>query len=400
MHSNETEGKHRKSTYTLLILAYISHFVYYFTVFTNMYADVKFLVWIALVAITLGYLLGTRYHLIVKKNRKIVFHNKKLSYNKQKKIAFLFICIGIIAHIFYYRTYKISSYAEGYEVSRGNGYITVLFNFWLVGMIILEYLADNNHVHKRIKWSNRALMLIFVFVYFFILTKRRQIIILVLSLLGIWKDKFTKPQKILLYSLGVAFILIFSIFGKVRGYIDANGFSQGLTYAFNNFSTEWISLENFEGQYISRTLNDTYGYVGLNGHVPSILLGVLFCLVPRKLLGGAKPLSFPEWYTKTFHINDYLRGTGYAGSLIGELYLIGGIAVVIVGFLAVGYISARIQRYREHGSSVKDTLVYSLFLYTMFILPRYDLSSLLMDGIFMYLPIVWFCGESDKKKNT
>lgn len=386
--------KPKKSLFTILIISYVSHYIYYYSVFNKTYKDVTYLVIISLISLFLGYLIGLKFRIVSRKSLKIVILKNKLSYKNQMIIGYILICIGIFAHVLFYRKYRISNYAEGYGVSRGNGYITVFFNFWLVGMIILEYLSDNNLIGKKSKWINRILMVIYVFLYFFILTKRRQIIILFLSLLGIWKDKFTKKQKVLIYSSGLVLIFIFSIFGKVRGYIDVNGFSGVIRYTLNNFTLEWISLENFEGKFISRTLNDIYGYVQLYGHDQSILLGVLFCMIPRKLLGGTKPLSFPEWYTKHFHFDDFIRGTGYAGSFVAELYLIGGIILVIFGYLLIGYFCARIQKYRENTSSIKDTLVYSLFLYTIFILPRYDLSSLLMDAVFMYFPIILFCGEN------
>ncbi len=392
-----TKKNNRMANFLILLIAYISHYFYYYSVFNHTYSNVAFLVCIALISITIGYIFGNNFKLDYNKDRHFIIHRKNLSYKGQKIIAFIFIAVGILSHIFFYRTHHIGSYAEGYEVARGNGYITVFFNFWIVGMIIIEYLTQNGLIDKKTKIINRILMIIYVFLYFIVLTKRRQIIILFLACMGIWKDRFSKRQKILIYILGVIAVFAFMIFGKVRGYVDANGFSQGISYTINNFSTEWISLEQFEGKYISRTLNDVYGYVQINGHDPSVLLGVLFCMIPRKLLGGLKPPAFPEWYTIHFHFSDYLRGTGYAGSMVGELYLIGDVYLVIFGYLIIGYISARIQKFREHKSNIRDTLVYSLFLYTIFILPRYDLSSLLMDAVFMYFPIIWFCGGSGLK---
>ncbi len=390
---NRQKKYHRKAIFTTLLIAYISHFIYYFGVFNKNYQEVLYLVFIALIALTIGYLIGISYR-ITYNNKNTVIRKKTLSFNQQKNIAFIFITIGILSHILYYRNHMFSRYAEGYGASRGYGYITVFFNFWLVGMIILEYLSDNDLINKKIKWGNRALMILYIFFYFFILMKRRQIIILFLCILGIWKDKFTKTQKIALYSLGILLIIVFTVFGRVRGVVDSYGILAGFEYSIDNFSLDWIALDSFEGKYISKTLYDVYGYVNQNGYDPSVVLGVVFCMIPRKLLGGMKPLSFPEWYTFHFHYDDYLSGVGYAGSFVGELYLIGGVVLVFIGYFVVGYISARIQKYREHINSSRDTLIYSLYLYTIFILPRYDLSSLLIDAIFMYLPIIWFCNNS------
>lgn len=395
----QAKGKNKRNAALILIIAYISHYVYYFSVFNKTYSEVRFLVWISLVALTLGYFVGSKYQIVLSRHTVIRLRGRALSYKKQKMAGIALVLIGIFSHIFFYRSHSFGSYAEGYGVTRGNGYITVFFNFWLVGMVIIEYLTENKLIDRKLKWFNRLLMLIYSIIYFVVLTKRRQIIILFLALLGIWKDKFSRFQKAILYCVGIALILVFSVFGKIRGYVDSNGLVAGLSYAISNFSKDWISLEQFEGRFISRTLNDIYYYVSQFGHDPSILLGVLFCMVPRKLLGGTKPLAFPEWYTKHFYINDYLRGVGYAGSMVAELYLIGGLFVLIFGYLTIGYICARIQKYRKQGDSIKETLIYSLFLYTIVILPRYDLASLLIDVVFMYFPIIWFCGGVHEGEN-
>lgn len=151
---------------------------------------------------------------------------------------------------------------------------------------------------------------------------------------------------------------------------------------------DWLSFGELEGKYISRTLNDVYGYVKNNGNAPGVLLGVLFCMFPRSLLGGQKPLAFPEWYTQHFYPADYARGTGYAGSMIAELYLIGGIVLVIIGYLFLGYLCARIQKRGMRQQDIQGRLVYSIFIYSILLLPRYDLASLLIDICFFYFPLI------------
>lgn len=150
-------------------------------------------------------------------------------------------------------------------------------------------------------------------------------------------------------------------------------------------------MKRFEGSYISKTLSDVYGYVRSVGYDPSILLGVLFCMVPRRLLGGAKPLAFPEWYTKHFYPAEYVRGTGFAGSMVAELYLIGGVPLLAAGYFLIGFISAWIQRNAEKQNNGCSLLVYSLFIHTIFLMPRYDLATLLIEVCFMYFPILLTC---------
>ncbi len=383
---------------SIIIIALVSHYIYYYNVFHGMYPGTLHFVIVALISLVLGYLFGSIYRFEV--GYRIVFSREKKNvlYSARRAGIFLTI-IGIIAHLYFYSTRSFRSYAEGYGVSRGSGYITIFFNFWLVGMVILEYLSEQGFNRFKIKWTNRLLVLAYVYLYVFVLIKRRQIIILFLAILGIWGYRFSKPKKIVLYIGGLALVIIMLIFGRVRGYIDSFGFEGVISYITNNYNSEWIAIDNFEGQYISRTLNDTVHYVEQNGYDPSILLGVLFCMVPRSLLGGAKPVAFPEWYTKHFFISDYLRGTGYAGSLVGELYLIGGFFTLIIGYLIIGYICSRIQEFSKKNSNITATLVYSLFIYTILLLPRYDLASLLIDTVFLYLPIILLCGGIDISNN-
>lgn len=87
---------------------------------------------------------------------------------------------------------------------------------------------------------------------------------------------------------------------------------------------------------------------------------------------------FPDWYTQHFYrlISPW---NGYAGSMIGELYLIGGVVVVIVGYLFLGYLCARIQKRGMQQQDIQGRLVYSIFIYSILLMPRYDLASLLID---------------------
>lgn len=39
-------------------------------------------------------------------------------------------------------------------------------------------------------------------------------------------------------------------------------------------------------------------------------------------------------------------------------------------------------------------IVYAVFVYTVLLLPRYDLASLLIDLVFTYLPLIWAVSSS------
>ena len=335
----------------------------------------------------MGYLFGIRWRIVLN-DRALPKQDREYNPKTLREIGILFYCIGIGAHILYYSTHSITSYADSYTAGQGSGYITVFFNFWILGMVLIEYLSYIGENSTFVKWGNRFSIFFYCFLYFVVFMKRRQIILLLLSVIAIWTFRITRGRKLLYYLMGIVGIIVFTVFGKVRGYIDVFGFDNLWAYICENFTWDWLSLGELEGKYISRTLNDVYAYVQNYGNDPSILLGIVFCMVPGSLLGGNKPLAFPDWYTQHFYPADFARGTGYAGSMIGELYLIGGVVVVIVGYLFLGYLCARIQKRGMQQQDIQGRLVYSIFIYSILLMPRYDLASLLIDMTFFYFPLV------------
>lgn len=378
---------------SLLLLAIASNCVYYLNVINGAYDRCKWLLVLAISSLVAGYFFGS----IIKPNsrmssRKMQPQNNdggSLDATTLNKIAVIFLCIGLIAHIYYYSKNPVQSYGESYGAGRGNGFITVFFNFLPIGFILNEYLASRGLLSKNAVYANRLGMLLFCALYFFCFMKRRQILFLLLAVMAVWGPKLRPCIKWFAYIAGILLIILFTIFGKVRGYFDVNGLMDTIGYVATNFQLDWISLDELEGKYISRTLNDVYGYVQAYGLDPSILVGVLFCMVPRALLGGAKPLAFPEWYTYHFYPADYIAGTGYAGSSIAEFYLIGGVVGVMLAYFVVGFVSARMQKRGRASGDAAGNIVYAVFIYTILLLPRYDLASLIIDIVFVYAPLIW-----------
>lgn len=381
----------RRSFYpSLLLVLLLSHFVYYFAVFNGTYtAGIPFVL-LAMLCATAGYAVGYRVRFVFKRSRAKQ-QAPVYKYAQLRTVGLVFLAIGILSHLYYYSSVSLTDYASGYAASRGQGYVTVFFNFWVLGMVVLEYLSCEGLNKGFLKWGNRLLIVVYAVFYFFVLYKRRQIITLFLALFAIWGRRMKTSQKTAMYVFGAASAFLFMIFGQIRGYMDSHSLLETIRETIKNFSYDWISLENFEGKYMSRMLDEVYHHVRIYGHDPSILLGVLFCMVPRKLLGGIKPLAFPEWYTKTFHPTLYAKGIGYAGSFVAELYLIAGIPMVILGYFVVGYVCARIQKGNSHTNDFRKIMVYSLFVYTILLLPRYDLASLFIDVVFLYLPLIFLC---------
>lgn len=382
---------------SILIIALCSHYAYYYNVFCGEYTTCIPLVLLAIICMTLGYTFGSFVRITFRRktyiSRASTYHPTAIQAGTLRKAAVIFILIGVMAHLVYYIQNPVITYAGSYTASQGSGYITVFFNFWLLGMVLMEYLIVHGENRRFLKITNRVLIILYTLFYVVVLMKRRQVIMLFLALLAIWGSRMRRKKKVLMYVTGIFAAAAFMFMGRARGYIDNYGFLGAIPHIVDSFSWEWLSLEKFEGRYVSRTLNDIHGYVKSIGHDPSILLGVLFCMIPRRLLGGVKPLAFPEWYTKHFYPADYARGTGYAGSLVAELYLIGGIPLLMLGYFVIGYISARIQKNITKRKNVLNLLIYSLFIYTILLLPRYDLASLLIDIVFLYLPIILLCSR-------
>ena len=375
---------------SLLLIALASQFVYYFDVFDGTYERCLGLVMLAISMIVVGYFFGATIKLSnTKLHARNAMSQSFFDAKFLKRVSMVFLLIGVIAHLVYYSSNPVTTYGESYGAGRGNGFITVFFNFVPLSFILNEFLISRGKASRRFTVFNRVAILVFCGMYFFYLMKRRQILFLLIAVIAVWGPKIKPSTKAVAYVLGIVLILSFTIFGKVRGYFDANGLAMTIVYAVSNFDWSWLALDEMEGKYISRTLNDIYGYVAANGCDPSVLMGVLFCMVPRVLLGGSKPLAFPEWYTYHFYPADYQAGTGYAGSIIGEFYLIGGVLLVIVAFFLIGFVTAKMQIRGRTSNDIVGNLVYAIYIYTLLLLPRYDLASLLIDVVFIYTPMIW-----------
>lgn len=379
---------------SLLFLALISHAAYYVNVLNGTYEQCLPLLAAAIAALALGYFLGS----VTSPNR--IEHPKRYrpldaqSANRIKNIALCFFVIGVAAHMVHYTTHPLTSYSASYGANQGSGYVTAFFIFWPLSIILNEFLIARGFGGKSLMWVNRLSLILFCFTYFFLLMKRRQILFLLIALGAIWGPKLKSPVKVLAYTGGALLVLGFMVFGKIRGYYDAYGLESSITYAVANFTPEWLSLEQTEGKFISRTLDDVFRYVSTSGYDPSVLTGVATCLIPRSLLGGSKPLAFPEWYTSHFYPDNFAAGTGYAGSMVAELFLIGGAAVVIIGYALFGVLCARVQMRGRRSDDAVGCIVYAVFVYTVLLFPRYDLASLLIDLVFTYLPLIWAVGSS------
>ena len=85
--------------------------------------------------------------------------------------------------------------------------------------------------------------------------------------------------------------------------------------------------------------------------------------------------------------------------MVAELFLIGGLTVVIIGYALFGVLCARIQIRGRRSDDAVGCIVYAVFVYTVLLFPRYDLASLLIDLVFTYLPLFWAVSSSLREGN-
>lgn len=237
---------------SLLILALISHTVYYINVLNGTYEQCLPLLAAAIAALTLGYLLGS----VTSPNRiERPEQHRPLnaqSANRIKNIAFCFFLIGVAAHVVHYTTHPLTSYSASYGANQGSGYVTAFFIFWPLSIILNEFLITRGFGGKSLKWASRLSLILFCFTYFFLLMKRRQILFLLIALGAIWGPRLKSPAKILVYAGGAFLVLGFMVFGKIRGYYDVHGLESSITYAIANFTPEWLSLSSKQRESSSR----------------------------------------------------------------------------------------------------------------------------------------------------
>lgn len=399
--------KYQKLFPNMLALLVISHIIYYWLVFSGKYNELLPLIILALSSSIAGYGLSKVFNNDEKKFQNIYYRMEGIDYKRIVYLGIVYIIVGLIAHLGFYgvNIEAFDSYSNGYFAGRGNGYVTVFFNFLILGIVLIEYAIKFSRTSFALIIFNRIMILGFTICYLFLFMKRRQVLLLFVCLFAIHFNKIRLSRKIMLYIIMILTIIALTVFGKVRGYFDANGFNNMGTFIINNYSNDWISISEMEGKYISRTFNDVYKYVSFYGYNPQILIGVIFCMIPRKLLGGFKPLSFPEWNTYTFHFLDYQKGAGYAGSLVAELYLIGGVVIIIIGYFIIGSICYKMQRKVNIAYKFNQpaNIISVIFVYTIAFLPRFDLASLFIDFVFLYIPMILvfkYCKIKVTKKNS
>ncbi|ETT71782.1 O-antigen polysaccharide polymerase Wzy [Bacillus mycoides] len=314
------------------------------------------------------------------------------------KLGISMFIIGLLSHFMYYdmSVFRTTEYAEGYLNSRGKGYITVFFD-WLPLGLLIALQGFKEEKRKSAIIFLLLLLIIYCGFYFFILMKRRQIILVVICLAALFIPNKIKLRNVIgVYIIGILGYLIFGIFGKVRGVYQNSTLAETMTFVINNFDWDWIALDTgFEGKYISMILVDTMNYVENMGLDLRVILGSIIVIVPRSLLGGEKPLAFPEWYTFNFHPYEYSQNIGYAGSIVAESYLFLSWAGIVLVSFAIGYIS----KFIDGLSKSNYKIMYGICIYTFLIIPRLDFGSLLIIFMFSIIPMYMLIRIATKKFN-
>lgn len=369
---------------SLLVVFFFSTFLYYYNFLIRKNLGGSYLIWIYIVGVMVGYQLSK----IIKKKYKISY---QINHHRLKNIARSLLIIGILSHIIYYLINwqsLFSSYADTYLVSRGMGFITVFFDFIILGFGYYEILINSNKIPRRERILIKSLEIFYVIFYLFILKKRRQILILLITLLINKYRKVKVSFKISIYILAILFFAFLLVFGRLRNHLELNGMYDTFKYMLDNFSLEWISMSNFEGKYISNTHEQVYYYVKNYGNLLELLLGAIFIIVPRSILPFNKPLSFPDWNTMTFDPIFYSIGGGYGGSIIIENYLILDVVGIIIFSVFIGLLIGYASKLRKRSNlNSLENINYSWIMYIVIFLPRLDLASLFMYLVFIFSPI-------------
>ncbi|WP_235846589.1 O-antigen polymerase [Neobacillus drentensis] len=339
---------------------------------------------VAVILFILGILIGRFYSNIIPIFRVPNLSETRINNLLVTRLGLFIAGIGLFSHLLYYdlSVFQGIEYSENYINSRGKGYITVFFDWLPIGMLLT--ISASNRKNKWMIFVITVLLLSYCSFYFLILMKRRQVILVLICLVAIFLNKKINIKHVIsMYLLAFGGYFIFSLFGRVREKFQSASFLETLSYIKDNFSIEWISLNNgFEGKYISMILSDTMGYVDANGLNISVLFGALTIIIPRSLL-GFKFLAFPDWYTFIFHPYEHSLNIGYAGSIVAESYLYFSWAGILLFSIIIGYTSKVVDLLRER----KHNIIYGVFIYICTILPRLDFGSLIIMILFTLLPI-------------
>lgn len=390
--------KNKKMIPNLLSILIFMHIFYYYSLIIDENKNGIYLVFIAIISSLVGYLVGNYIKIDIRYGNSNIKSN--YNYGIMEKIGVVYIIVGFLSHLFYYFLFgnKLNnSYAESYLSSSGYGFITVFFDFIILGYIVISTLNYFGHSSGRaLKFANTTALIYIVF-YTFVLLKRRQVLFLLIAIIISNLNKISKMNKKSIYMLGIMIYVIFSIFGRIRNYTNSFGFSGIINYTINNFDLTWLSISNAEGQYISRTHSDVYNYVHEIGHTQKTFFGALLTLLPRKILPFSKPLSFPSWYTLTYYPYLFAIGAGFSGSFVIEQYLFGGIISVIFTYLLIGIFIRRFNKNLIYSNKLFYSLIYPVIVYIIVFLPRFDWGSLLVITIFNILPLTFALKISRRK---
>lgn len=358
------------------IVIIISTFIlYYWNILFYGETKERILFLIAMIMLIVGRII---YEIFPKYKRKVVLKNEK--YPKLISYGLLMALIGVVAHLYFYSSIDVNNYIDNYMASRGRGYITVFFDFLPLGLLMV--IQGAKHLNKKkLIFFIIICMFLYVGFYLLILMKRKQVLLLFIGVVVIFWDKARLKSLYKYYISGGILYIFFAIFAFSRNYLQRSNVLDTLIFVKNNFSFNWISPEHFEGKYASMILQDTIRYVDNYRVNPGIILAVFTSIIPRRLL-GFKLLAFPEWYSSTFYPTQYSQGAGFAGSLIAEGYLIFSWLGVVILFLTIGLLTKKIDYLMKSNKKVLFTVV----LYIILFLPRYDLASIFISSIFMFLP--------------
>lgn len=263
--------------------------------------------------------------------------------------------------------FKTGGYINRYETNVGLGLVTALFPF---GLLFLNY----HYFLTRRKWIVFVLAVFYAIIVFIVKGGQRQIGFAAIFnyFMLLYIDKRIKLMQIIFLSiLGLLFINFVALFRYYDNIMDV-GIEKMIPL---------IGIYIFDGIIPIDAFYNIVEYVDRAGP-PGV--GIVFnqfsTLVPR-MIWNSKPLvvlNAGNFYTKEIlNIKDFIT---YSPTFLGELYLIGGVVVCIIGSFSSGLILRSFDDEIKEKRGSRMIIIISLSFLLLFNLYR--------EGLFVFLTFI------------
>ena len=290
--------------------------------------------------------------------RKIIWNKKRFILDAPvsalKLSIVIFIILGIVGlYLYFYKNgfvlFKEGTYENKNIANRGNGLYRILFNF---------YLPLATLIATSIYWKHLKVILIFGFslgllIYLIYGGGRAPAIMpVLLPILLLYHRKLIKTKKLLNYGLFLFLLIISMTFVRYNSYFEERNVNPALDL-----------LYKLQGSF---SPVDSFGTI--IKHVPSYLnyqydavFNSLLMLIPRAIWDDKPDQIGVASVIYTQKILNYSQDLTISPTLLGELYLYGGIIGIIIGMLLTSILIVWLER--VYYASFSSKLAEIFFIY-------------------------------------